>query len=118
MVSSLSRTGRKLRNWILGTSELKPGSGKQWTEDLITLVREREEEYKGSTPKLKIGNREIIWRDYANKTVTWLVTIGDIAVNFAPAPSPIIWSALKVFMKVSSCAISNLFISNGEQRQM
>ncbi|KAL7959098.1 hypothetical protein V8C34DRAFT_280894 [Trichoderma compactum] len=93
------------RNWILGTSELKPGSGKQWTADLITLVREREDEYKGSTPKLKIGDREIIWRDYANKTVTWLVTIGDIVVNFAPAPSPIIWSALKVFMKthVAQC---------------
>ncbi|PTB48146.1 hypothetical protein M431DRAFT_100631 [Trichoderma harzianum CBS 226.95] len=96
------------RNWILGTSELKPGSGKQWTEDLITLVREREEEYKGSTPKLKIGNREIIWRDYANKTVTWLVTIGDIAVNFAPAPSPIIWSALKVFMKTNVAQCEDL----------
>ncbi|KAL7912335.1 hypothetical protein GGI35DRAFT_468544 [Trichoderma velutinum] len=94
----------KSRKWILGTSELKPENGKQWTTDLITLVREREEAYKNSTPKLKIGNREIIWRDYANKTVTWLVTIGDIAVNFAPAPSPIIWSALKVFMKPTNVA--------------
>ncbi|KAL6695211.1 hypothetical protein J3F84DRAFT_400068 [Trichoderma pleuroticola] len=96
------------RKWILGTSELKRGSGKQWTADLITVVREREEEYKGSTPKLKIGDREIIWRDYANKTVTWLVTIGDIAVNLAPAPSPIIWSALKVFMKTNVAQCEDL----------
>lgn len=97
----------KSRKWISDTSELKPENGKQWTTDLITLVREREEAYKDSSPKLKIGDREIIWRDYANKTVTWLVTIGDIAVNFAPVPSPIIRSSLKVFMKVCSCSISN-----------
>ncbi|KAL6825903.1 hypothetical protein J3E69DRAFT_335339 [Trichoderma sp. SZMC 28015] len=91
----------KSKKRIPVTSDPKPGSGKQWAADLITLVREREEAYKDSTPKLKIGDREIIWRDYANKTVTLLVTIGDIAVNFAPAPSPIIWSALKVFMKTN-----------------
>ncbi|OPB46596.1 ankyrin repeat protein [Trichoderma guizhouense] len=96
------------RKWIQGTSELKPESGKQWTTDLIKIVQKREEEYKNSTPKLHIGGREIMWRDYANKTVTWLVTIGDIAVNFAPAPSPIIWSALKVFMKTNVAQCEDL----------
>lgn len=95
----------KSQKWILGTSEPKPESGKQWTMDLITLVREREEAYKDSTPKLKVGSHEIIWRDYANKTVTWLMTIGEIAANFTLAPSPIIWSTLKVFMKVCSRSI-------------
>ncbi|KAM6484265.1 hypothetical protein HDV62DRAFT_389352 [Trichoderma sp. SZMC 28011] len=98
----------KSQKWILGTSEPKPESGKQWTMDLITLVREREEAYKDSTPKLKVGSHEIIWRDYANKTVTWLMTIGEIAANFTLAPSPIIWSTLKVFMKANVAQYEDL----------
>ncbi|KAK4059664.1 hypothetical protein Trihar35433_10711 [Trichoderma harzianum] len=98
----------KSQKWILGTSEPKPESGKQWTMDLITLVREREEAYKDSTPKLKVGSHEIIWRDYANKTVTWLITIGEIAANFTLAPSPIIWSALKVFVKANVAQYEDL----------
>ncbi|KAL7931999.1 hypothetical protein V8C35DRAFT_308211 [Trichoderma chlorosporum] len=95
----------KSRKWIPKSSDQETECGKKWASDLIALVRQREEEYKDKTPKLKVGDREIIWRDYANKTVTWLATIGDIAVNFAPTPSPVIWSALKVFMKtnVSQC---------------
>ncbi|KAL7945705.1 hypothetical protein V8C42DRAFT_321338 [Trichoderma barbatum] len=99
---------KKTQTWILDNSEPKAEGGKQWATDLIALVQEREAEYKDKTPKIKVGNREIIWRDYANKTVTLLLTIGDIAVNFAPTPSPIIWSSLKVFMKTNVAQCEDL----------
>ncbi|EHK20932.1 ankyrin protein, partial [Trichoderma virens Gv29-8] len=48
---------------------------------------------------------EIMWRDYANRVVTWVTAIGDISINFAPAPSSAVWSAVKVLLKanVSQC---------------
>ncbi|KAK5998063.1 hypothetical protein PT974_00434 [Cladobotryum mycophilum] len=94
----------KTKKWIKSTSTDE--NGEKWTEDLVTIVRQREGEYKDATPKLKVGDREIIWRDYADRVVMWVTTIGDIAINFAPAPSPVVWSALKVLMKanVSQCA--------------
>lgn len=70
------------------------------TNELIGIVREREKEFKDKTHKIKIGDREIIWRDYANRVVSWIIDIGNIAVKFAPTGSEVVWSALKVLLKV------------------
>lgn len=70
------------------------------TNELIGIVREREKEFKDKTHKIKIGDREIIWRDYANRVVSWITDIGNIAVKFAPSGSEVVWSALKVLLKV------------------
>ncbi|KAJ0323194.1 hypothetical protein COL5a_008414 [Colletotrichum fioriniae] len=48
--------------------------------------------------KLKFGDREKLWRDYANKVIPVVTAIGDIAINFAPAPSNVVWSAVKVLL--------------------
>lgn len=97
-----SRAYQKLdgrtKKWIGDAS--KNDSGEERTHDLVMLVRKREEEYKDATLKLRVGDSDIIWRDYANKVVTWVTAIGDISINFAPAPSPVVWSALKVLLKV------------------
>ncbi|KAJ3545821.1 hypothetical protein NM208_g2322 [Fusarium decemcellulare] len=69
---------------------------KDSTQELANLVRVNEEKYKQETPKLKVGDREILWRDYADRVVSWLTTIGDIAITFAPAPSSAVWSAANV----------------------
>lgn len=71
-----------------------------WTEALVKVVQDKEEQYKGETPKLEIDGREIIWRDYAKRVVAIVTIIGDISVNFAPAPSPVVWSAIKTLMQV------------------
>ncbi|EHK47119.1 hypothetical protein TRIATDRAFT_317064 [Trichoderma atroviride IMI 206040] len=94
---------RKTKNWIADAS--KKDSGEEKAQDLIKIIREREEVYKDATPKLKIGDQEILWRDYASRVVAWVTTIGDISINFAPAPSPVVWSAVKVLLKanVSQC---------------
>lgn len=88
----------KTKKWIENASQKE--SGEEKAQDLIEIVREREEVYKDATPKLKVGDREIVWRDYANKVVAWVTAIGDISINFAPAPSSVVWSAVKVLLKV------------------
>ncbi|PNP46412.1 hypothetical protein THARTR1_10734 [Trichoderma harzianum] len=93
----------KTKKWIGDAS--KSDSGEERTQDLITLVRNREEEYKDGSPKIRVGDHEILWRDYANRVVMWVTTIGDISINFAPAGSSVAWSAVKVLLNanVSQC---------------
>ncbi|OPB41134.1 hypothetical protein A0O28_0108310 [Trichoderma guizhouense] len=93
----------KAKKWIGDAS--KNVSSEERTQDLITLVRNREEEYKDGTLKIRIGDSEIMWRDYANSVVSWLTAIGDISISFAPAGASAAWSALKVLLKanVSQC---------------
>ncbi|KAL6823358.1 hypothetical protein V8C40DRAFT_266886 [Trichoderma camerunense] len=93
----------KAKKWIGDAS--KNVNGEERTQDLITLVRNREEEYKDGTLKIRIGGSEIMWRDYANSVVSWITAIGDISISFAPAGASVAWSALKVLLKanVSQC---------------
>ncbi|RYC65916.1 hypothetical protein CHU98_g284 [Xylaria longipes] len=74
-------------------------------KSLIRIVQEQSKSFDEESAKIKVGDREIIWRDYAARVVGGLTVLGDIAIQFAPAPSPIIWSALKVLLKthVSEC---------------
>ncbi|KAI0449027.1 hypothetical protein F5B21DRAFT_495696 [Xylaria acuta] len=67
---------------------------------LICIVQDHEARFKEGSAKIKVGERVIIWRDYAARVVNGLTILGDIAIQFAPTPSPIIWSALKVLLKV------------------
>ncbi|GAW17761.1 hypothetical protein ANO14919_072280 [Xylariales sp. No.14919] len=80
-------------------------SGDDPVRSLISIVQGHEARLKGKSAKIKVGEREIIWRDYAARVVDGLTVLGDVAVQFAPAPSSIIWSALKVLLKahVSEC---------------
>lgn len=87
----------KTRKWIDNVSADE--SGDERTQDLLTkhlvkVVKEREEEYKNATPKLKVGGFEIQWKDYTDRVVIWVPAICNITMNFAPKPSPVIWSAL------------------------
>jgi hypothetical protein len=94
------RLDEKTKKWIEDAS--KKESGEEKAQDLIRIVRKREEVYKEETPKLKVGDQEILWRDYANRVVAWVTAIGDISSSFAPAPSLAAWSAVKVLLKVRS----------------
>ncbi|KAM0492985.1 hypothetical protein ACHAP8_009514 [Fusarium lateritium] len=72
---------------------------------IIAMVQKKQESFVNNAAKIKIGKREIIWRDHATRVVAWATNIGDIAVPFAPTPSSTVWSALKVLMQahVSQC---------------
>ncbi|KAI0546424.1 hypothetical protein F4679DRAFT_557848, partial [Xylaria curta] len=72
---------------------------------LIRIVENQRDAFEKNSAKIKLNGREMIWRDNAAQVVGWLTALGDIAVQFAPAPSPIVWSALKVLLKthVNEC---------------
>ncbi|KAK4060872.1 uncharacterized protein Triagg1_10564 [Trichoderma aggressivum f. europaeum] len=91
----------KAKKWIGDAS--KSVSGQERTQDLITLVRNREEEYKDGTLKIRIGDSEIMWRDYADSVVSWITAIGDISINFAPAGSSVAWAYEDVYLSGGSC---------------
>ncbi|KAL6704775.1 hypothetical protein ACN47E_007696 [Coniothyrium glycines] len=69
--------------------------------EMVGIVRCREDEHKSSAVKLTIGDREILWRDYAERVVTLATSIGDIAIAFAPAPGSAVWSAVKVLLNTN-----------------
>ncbi|KAF5007062.1 hypothetical protein FDECE_6607 [Fusarium decemcellulare] len=89
------------RGWIDDIIPTGTINVKDTTDDLVKMVRNGEDERKDETPKVTIGDRDIIWRDYAQRVITGLTTIGDIAIPFAPAPSSAVWSAIKVLMQAS-----------------
>ncbi|KAJ3944291.1 uncharacterized protein N0V96_005817 [Colletotrichum fioriniae] len=86
----------KTRTWI--ASLPPPVNAQDPASELAELVRTSEKEHKQEALKLKFGDREKLWRDYANKVIPVVTAIGDIAINFAPAPSNVVWSAVKVLL--------------------
>ncbi|KAH8722233.1 hypothetical protein BGZ61DRAFT_416922 [Ilyonectria robusta] len=102
-LEAYQKADERTRKWI---GKLSPShDDAAHVKELVALVRKREQEYKNTTPKIKVGDREIIWRDHADRVVAWMTAIGDIAVQFAPAPCSAIWAALKVLLEanVSQC---------------
>ncbi|KAF2993176.1 hypothetical protein E8E13_000879 [Curvularia kusanoi] len=88
------------RKWIDGLNKVTDTADKLLPE-LAKIVQSREEEHITAAPKLKIGDHEILWRDYAERVVGVITMIGDIAISFAPAPSSAIWSGVKVLLKTN-----------------
>lgn len=81
-----------------------PSNAQDPAIELAELVRSSEKKHDEEAFKIKFGEREILWRDYANRVVSVITAIGDISINFAPAPSTAVWSAVKVLLKVCIAA--------------
>ncbi|KAJ4165745.1 hypothetical protein LMH87_007365 [Akanthomyces muscarius] len=89
----------KTRTWI--DEALSDTAAGDPTKELVDLVRRAEETHLEKTLKLKVGDREVLWRDYTNRVISAVTAIGDIAVNFAPPPSATFWSAVRVLLKAN-----------------
>lgn len=74
----------------------------EWIDDFIKIVNKKEDTFKETTPALQVGEKSYIWRHYARRVVTTATCIGDFAIQFAPAPSPIIWSGLKTLLAANA----------------
>ncbi|KXH41389.1 hypothetical protein CNYM01_04046 [Colletotrichum nymphaeae SA-01] len=86
----------KTQAWI--ASLPPPDNAQDPASELAEFVRASEQKHKQESLKIKSGDREILWRDYANKVIPVVTAIGNIAINFAPAPSNVVWSAIKVLL--------------------
>lgn len=106
------------RKWIESFPEItiSQNVGDQlWVGEILEAVRALETKHQDSSLRITVGQKEIALRDYVVPTVKWLTLIGDISIQFAPAPSGIIWSAVKVLLQV--CARS-LHYSTFENTQL
>ncbi|KAL7959022.1 hypothetical protein V8C34DRAFT_313669 [Trichoderma compactum] len=65
---------------------------KKWIDGLLT---------PNSILKSAEREKHILWKDYVPRVISFIKAIGDIAIQFAPAPSDIIWSALKTLLQMS-----------------
>lgn len=100
------------RKWIESILDLdmSPDSNKSdrmWTEELVEMVKAMEKKHEDKAFRIIVGQKEINVRDYAAPAVAWLTTIGDIAIQFAPPPSGIIWPAIKILLQVCCISISH-----------
>lgn len=95
------------RKWIENFSNMTISQNvgdQSWVRDILEAVRALEKKHQDSSLRITVGQKEIALRDYVVPTVKWLTLIGDISTQFAPAPSGVVWSAMKVLLQV--CAHS------------
>ncbi|KAM6480963.1 hypothetical protein HDV62DRAFT_364524 [Trichoderma sp. SZMC 28011] len=96
------------RKWIESFPEItiSQNVGDQlWVGEILEAVRALETKHQDSSLRITVGQKEIALRDYVVPTVKWLTLIGDISIQFAPAPSGIIWSAVKVLLQAPETRI-------------
>ncbi|OHE96483.1 hypothetical protein CORC01_08246 [Colletotrichum orchidophilum] len=103
---ALEKTLPDTKSWF-GKLDIDRSSTIQ-VKEFTTIVRQSEAAYKDASARLEIDGHKILWRDYANRVVTWVTTIGDIAVPLAPAPASPVWSALKVLLKAETGRVEQI----------
>ncbi|PTB47989.1 hypothetical protein M431DRAFT_488090 [Trichoderma harzianum CBS 226.95] len=94
----------KTKKWIDGFPKpngiLKSAESAQ-TEELVEIVREIEKRHQDHALQIRVGEKQILWKDYAPRVISFIKAIGDIAIQFAPTSSGIVWPALKTVLQVS-----------------
>ncbi|KAI3545421.1 hypothetical protein CSPX01_05065 [Colletotrichum filicis] len=108
---ALNKTHQDTKSWM-GKFGIDRSSTIQ-VQELTTLVRQSEEIYQDASSGLKIGERNILWRDYANRVVAWVTMIGDISVPFAPTPVSPVWSALRVLLQAETSRVEQITAAFG-----
>jgi hypothetical protein len=85
----------------MGFNEAKSANATSSIDDLITTVNQKQEECEGKFWKVRIGGKDIVFRDYTTNIVGWLEKAGDVAIQFAPPQASLPWDMIKSLMKVS-----------------
>ncbi|AEO64672.1 uncharacterized protein THITE_74764 [Thermothielavioides terrestris NRRL 8126] len=77
------------------------GPHNQQIQELLNLVKKKQEECERKFWRLRVGDHEIVLRDYAATIVGCWQKIGDIAIQFAPPQASIPWSAVKALLQIT-----------------
>ncbi|UKZ80833.1 hypothetical protein TrVFT333_008598 [Trichoderma virens FT-333] len=93
------------RKWLESLPELTTLQGinkrdESWVEEIVEVIKALEKKYQESSIRITVGQREIAPRDYVAPTIQYLTMIGDIATQLGPAPSGMMWSAIKVLLQL------------------
>jgi hypothetical protein len=70
--------------------------------EVLAIIKGKQEECEKKFWRMNFQDNEFALRDYAVTVVTWLQTIGDFAVKFAPPPGLTVWSIVKAVMQVGT----------------
>ncbi|KAJ5497544.1 hypothetical protein N7463_009531 [Penicillium fimorum] len=89
-----------LKKMGFNQSSEQSGSVESSIKDLVGVVNQRQEECEKKFWKVKVGDEEIVLRNYTNSIVDWLEKAGDIAVQFAPPQAAIPWAVIKSVMQI------------------
>lgn len=85
----------------MGLDQLRSGSVKSDIDDLVDVVKKRQEEVEKKFWRVNVGDKDIVLRNYTTRIIGWLEKAGDIAVQFAPPQASVPWAVLKSVMQVS-----------------
>lgn len=67
---------------------------------IIEMMRERQKQWNDRTYEIKIRGHTIVPREYTERIIDCLTTIGDIGVQFLPQPASVVWPLVKGILQV------------------
>ncbi|KAF2452874.1 hypothetical protein BDY21DRAFT_150017 [Lineolata rhizophorae] len=82
----------------------QPGTLSARMDALIGETKQRQQECEKRSYKFTLNGREIILRDVAEKTITWLdifKSIGDVAANFDPIHTALPWAGVRFLLQAA-----------------
>ncbi|BCS01253.1 ankyrin repeat domain-containing protein [Aspergillus luchuensis] len=71
---------------------------------IIEMMRERQKQWNDRTYEIKIRGHTIVPREYTERIIDCLTTIGDIGVQFLPQPASVVWPLVKGILQVPTNA--------------
>ncbi|KAL7944551.1 hypothetical protein V8C42DRAFT_325147 [Trichoderma barbatum] len=89
------------RKWIDRLTKRGDLTKSTQIEDLIGVVRDIEKGYQDHALRIRVGEKDILWKSYAPRVISFLNVFRDIENQLAIAPIDIVWSALKAVLQVS-----------------
>jgi hypothetical protein len=75
-------------------------SQREHIHELLEVARAKQKECENKFWQFRVGDHEIVIRDYAVRIVDCLQKVGDIAIQFAPPQASVPWSMVKMVLQV------------------